>query len=89
MSEQNKQSWGLADELYAWIGFNRDGLPEDEVKRIQQLVKRVRAMEGKKPWGLADLRNEVDCRIQHGAESNGHLEYVLGRLDELLRREPK
>ena len=27
-----------------------------------------------------DLLNEVDCRIEHGAESGGHLEYVRTRL---------
>jgi hypothetical protein len=31
------------------------------------------------------LRNEVNCRIEHGAESGGHLEYVQRKLDEILR----
>ena len=31
------------------------------------------------------LQNEVDCRIQHGADSGGHLEYVDGRLKHILR----
>lgn len=30
------------------------------------------------------LRGELDCRIEHGAESGGHLEYVLSRLDAML-----
>lgn len=30
------------------------------------------------------LRNEVDCRIEHGAESGGHLDYVRGKLDAIL-----
>jgi hypothetical protein len=30
------------------------------------------------------LRNEVDCRIQHGAEGPGHLEYVRSSLDQIL-----
>jgi len=30
------------------------------------------------------LRSEVDCRIDHGAESGGHLEYVLGQLNMML-----
>jgi len=29
---------------------------------------------------ISDLYNEVDCRIEHGAESGGHLEYVRERL---------
>lgn len=31
------------------------------------------------------LRIEVNCRIEHGAESGGHLDYVQGKLDEVLR----
>lgn len=30
--------------------------------------------------GLRALLSEVDCRIEHGAESGGHLEYVRDRL---------
>ena len=37
---------------------------------------------------LRDLRLEVDCRIEHGAESQGHLEYVRGRLDDILNKVP-
>lgn len=33
---------------------------------------------------VAYLLNEVDCRIEHGAESNGHLEYVRQELKKLL-----
>lgn len=31
-----------------------------------------------------DLFTEIDCRIEHGADSNGHLKYVHRRLKELL-----
>lgn len=31
---------------------------------------------------LLQLRAEVDCRIEHGAESGGHLEYVLEQLKQ-------
>ena len=33
---------------------------------------------------IQDLRNEVNCRIEHGAESGGHLEYIQNKLDEIL-----
>lgn len=33
---------------------------------------------------IRDLHNEVDCRIEHGADSGGHLEYVRDRLASLL-----
>jgi len=31
------------------------------------------------------LRTEVNCRIEHGADSGGHLEYMMTRLDAILR----
>lgn len=33
---------------------------------------------------LQQLRSEIDCRIGHGVNTNGHLEYVRDRLDEML-----
>lgn len=33
---------------------------------------------------VQNLANEIDCRISHGAESEGHLEYVLKELKSLL-----
>lgn len=32
------------------------------------------------------LLNEIECRIDHGAESGGHLEYVRNELREILGR---
>ena len=32
-----------------------------------------------------NLRSEVNCRIEHGAESGGHLDYVQRKLDEILQ----
>jgi len=44
-----------------------------ELKEIADLIKDK----------IFDLRNEIDCRIEHGADSNGHLEYVRAELDKL------
>jgi len=33
---------------------------------------------------VSELFSEVDYRIEHGAESNGHLEYVREKLREIL-----
>jgi len=33
---------------------------------------------------LLRLRTEVNCRIEHGAESGGHLEFVQEQLDAIL-----
>ena len=32
----------------------------------------------------AELWSEVDCRIEHGAESGGHLDYVRDKLRDAL-----
>ena len=33
------------------------------------------------------LRNEVDCRIEHGAASGGHLLYMQEKLSEMLKEQ--
>lgn len=33
------------------------------------------------------LYGEIDCRIEHGAESNGHLEYVRNKLAQILKKQ--
>ena len=35
---------------------------------------------------VLDLRQEVDCRIQHGVDS-GHLQYVRAALDRMMGRD--
>ena len=31
---------------------------------------------------IGRIQNEIDCRVQHGAESNGHLEAILAMIKE-------
>jgi hypothetical protein len=31
---------------------------------------------------MGRIRNEIDCRIEHGAESNGHLEAIRTMIDK-------
>lgn len=68
-------------EGLAWK--NRNFEKEDEITEIW--MPRVVTLAG----GLRDLHNEVDCRIEHGAESNGHLEYVRFRLAALIEPDGK
>jgi hypothetical protein len=30
---------------------------------------------------IGRIRNEIDCRIEHGADSNGHLEAIRNMID--------
>lgn len=54
------------------------------------LKRSIRVLRGKERDALEDrvkihdLLNEVDCRIEHGAESGGHLEFVRDRLERAL-----
>jgi hypothetical protein len=31
---------------------------------------------------IGQIRNEIDCRIEHGADSNGHLEAIRDMIDK-------
>lgn len=36
------------------------------------------------PIGLVQLLSEVDCRIEHGSNDNGHLNYIRNQLVGIL-----
>ena len=48
-----------------------------EIKRLQEALASMTA-------SVRLLGNEVNCRIEHGAESGGHLEYVQRYLDRIV-----
>jgi predicted nucleic acid-binding Zn-ribbon protein len=60
----------------------------EESGGYQRALVRDEARVAELEAALRDLRNEVDCRIEHGANSNGHLEYVRDRLDAALSAAP-
>jgi hypothetical protein len=43
------------------------------IKNLNEMRERVLA-----------LHNEIDCRVSHGAESGGHLEFVKAQLGKIL-----
>lgn len=49
-------------------------LPEELPERIETVPRHP----------IVGLYNEIDCRIEHGAESGGHLEYVRQTLKVIL-----
>jgi hypothetical protein len=53
-------------------------LDETLTAEIRGAVARVTELEQQR----RELYSEVDCRIEHGADSNGHLEYVRAALGE-------
>jgi hypothetical protein len=53
-----------------------------EIEELQEEIKRLRAERDKAWLKIGSIRNEIDCRIQHGADSNGHLEAILKMIDK-------
>lgn len=58
-------------------GVVREGL-------FHECLRELRARTNALRHEVLKLRTEVSCRTGHGAESNGHLEYVLTQLDVIL-----
>lgn len=80
----------LIDELYDYgVDIDENGNPDILMRTVTELTRlrhkvtteleRAQRMQAQ----LDGLINEIDCRIEHGAESNGHLEYVLSELKEM------
>lgn len=54
-------------------------------KRIEDNCKEHELQVETQRTAVLKLRNEINCRIEHGADSRGHLEYVQSKLDEILK----
>lgn len=54
--------------------------PEAQVEWARREGDRLAREFDRLSAGLRDLLVEVDCRIEHGVESGGHLEYVRATL---------
>ena len=63
----------------------RDEAVEDIMMRNQKLAMENRELREERDaaWlRLGRILNEIDCRIEHGAESNGHLEAIRNLFKE-------
>jgi len=61
-----------------------EGYPE-KPQYIDAAIKELQeCSDNAKLDPLRELYSEVDCRIEHGAESGGHLEYVRTKLREII-----
>lgn len=63
---------------------DRDWVTEERyvalVEHYESLIEQLETLQ--QEW--RSLLTEVDCRIEHGAESDGHLEYVRDRMKTAL-----
>lgn len=67
-----EKSWNR--KMYEMADSSYDRLGEEN-RQLKSMLAQCR-----------DLRSEIDCRVQHGAESGGHLEYVLQELNQILAK---
>lgn len=58
-------------------------------KEAEKDVATLSQLTNDREQALRWLHSEVDCRIEHGAESGGHLEFVRAALAEILGDKPK
>ena len=65
------------------IVSKRDALAMRMIREGDQFVDVDVARESIRD-SILRLRTEVNCRIEHGAEHGGHLEYVQATLDDML-----
>jgi hypothetical protein len=52
---------------------NRD---DNDIAEAAAYIERLRAERDEARLQTGRILNEIDCRIEHGAESNGHLEAI-------------
>lgn len=53
-------------------------------RNVSHGVEQAEAVE---PYELLNLRNEINCRIEHGADGEEHLRYVQSQLDAIIAKE--
>jgi len=59
-----------------------------EIERLVEVIdERSETMRkrGEKIGRVRGLMSEINCRIEHGADSNGHLKYVEAKLKDIVR----
>jgi hypothetical protein len=44
-------------------------------------IEQLRKQRDESWLKIGRIRNEIDCRIEHGADSNGHLEAIRNMID--------
>jgi len=80
--------WWRMEAAIAEIERLRSYLKDKECGGIEKLkyIQRLEAENAKLREAVLRLvfRTEVNCRIEHGAESGGHLEFVQEQLDAIL-----
>ena len=72
------------------LHYAKDGYPEPVYvhgpspicQEAADEIERLRAERDEARLQMGRILNEIDCRIEHGAESNGHLEAIYNLFKE-------
>lgn len=59
-----------------------DDLDDITVDAAIRTIRRLREERDEARLEIGRILNEIDCRVQHGADSNGHLEGILAMFKE-------
>ena len=65
-----------------FVGDNDHGDRVPSVGVLLQMIKQLRAERDEARRRTNSILTEIDCRIEHGAESNGHLEVLRDMFKE-------
>lgn len=81
----------IASRIIACLSSRHDldNLSNDHLARVSlrtadELINQDKVQEAIDHFELQSLLTEVDCRIEHGAQSGGHLEYVRDELKKIM-----
>ena len=63
----------------------RTDLPDDVIQTLSEAYVEISRLERERDEARLQtgrILNEIDCRIEHGADSNGHLEAIYNLFKE-------
>ena len=75
--EAVEKELAMKNHMLDVLGRTPPAITMEKLKRCEQAAEALRD-------SILKLKTEVNCRIEHGAESGGHLEYIQNKLEELL-----
>jgi hypothetical protein len=54
----------------------------DRLELFEKTIECLRSESDEARTRIGRILNEIDCRVEHGADSNGHLEAILSLFKE-------
>lgn len=83
--DYNQSNWETIDSLLHTIALIREAAGVNEKPMLSELpdvIRKLREERDEARQRTNSILTEIDCRIEHGAESNGHLEAIRSLFKE-------